>query len=385
MPIPYKRNSKQFLLATALILVMVYLTLRFGNTSKFKYQPVNKTVAERNEELSLKLDSLFKRANKYQGFNGSVLIAKHGKLIFRGNYGFADPIRKIPLTDTSSFQLASVSKQFTAAAILLLYERGKLSLEDKLIDHIPELPYPEITIKHLLNHTSGLPIYFWYADHAWETDTAPSNDEMIKTMSKTVLPPFFAPGQKFEYSNTGYFLLASIVERVSGITFDEFISKNIFEPLGMEHSFVYHYTEEEKPYQLWGYKKIYRGRYAKIPAFLNDGVVGDKNIFSTTEDLFKWLFGLNNGLILKKETLSLMFTNGKTNSGMQAPYGMGFRLEEDKEGDKLIYHNGRWNGFMNALKMYPEKDLWSIILTNNNFKNLPNMVLKTKQAVTAKT
>ena len=330
----------------------------------------------KTDTINPKLDSILRRYQSKTFFNGSVLVANKGNVIHKNNYGYADLRKKTPLTDSSIFHLASVSKQFTAAAILILVDEKKLKLTDKLRDFYPQLPYEGITINHLLNHTSGLPLYFWFADHVWKSDTPPTNEQMIETMAKNEMKPFFAPGQKFEYSNTGYFILASIVEKVSGQTFSNFLKTKIFDPLNMNQTYVYTYPFDSiRPYQLMGYQVSRRGRAREIPPFLNDGIFGDKTVYSTSKDLFFWLKGLNEGKILSQNSLKLMYTQGKTNSGWKAPYGMGFRLE-NRNNENIIFHNGKWNGFRTSVKNYIDNDIWLILLNHTNYSNVSGITLQ---------
>jgi len=333
------------------------------------------------KNVSKKLDSVFKRINKRHDFNGSVLVAKNGKLIYSNSYGYADFSKKIKLNEHSTFQLASVSKQFTAASILILYEKGQLKLEDKVIEYFPEFPYEEITIQHLLNHTSGLPKYFWLAEHKWQKDKAPVNSEMMELISEYKLPLFFRAGSRFDYSNTGYFVLASLVEKIYNKDYSEFLETNIFKPLQMNNSFVYRFEQDAiHENQLSGYR-LYRGwRHIKISGTVNDAITGDKNVYSTTEDLFKWINGLNQGKIISKNTLDKMYTKGKTKYDRKVPYGFGFRID-DKNSEKVIYHNGKWNGFSTSIKQYTNSGLVIITLEHSNYKSINSLNNKIKSIV----
>ena len=332
-------------------------------------------------KVNRKLDSLFTRFNKRYDFHGSVIVAKKGKVIFKNHYGYADFKAKSEIDDSSKFQLASVSKQFTAAAILVLYEDNKLGIDDKVINYFPNFPYQEVTIRQLLNHTSGLPKYFWLAEHKWKADHAPSNSEMMKMLSEHDVQRFFSPGANFDYSNTGYFVLASIVEKVSGEYFGDFVEDHIFNPLHMNSTFVYRYEQDDiKEGQLDGYR-IYRRRYhAKIGGTINDRIVGDKNVYSTTEDMFKWVQGLNSGKIISKRTLDEMYTKGETKYNRKVPYGFGFRIKED-ETKKVVYHNGRWNGFSTSLMQYPDEELLVITLEHSSYNSMKMLNEKVKGIV----
>jgi len=338
---------------------------------------------ENTMKVNHKLDSLFTRFNKRYDFHGSVIVAQKGKVIFKNHYGYADFKTKSKIDDASIFQLASVSKQFTAAAILILYEENKLDLDDKVIKYYPNFPYTEVSLRQLLNHTSGLPKYFWLAEHKWKEDHAPSNSEMMEMLSKHDVQRFFSPGANFDYSNTGYFVLASVVEKVSGKYFGDFVEDHIFKPLHMDDTFVYRYEQDAmKEGQLDGYR-IYRRRYhAKIGGTVNDAIVGDKNVYSTTEDMFRWVEGLNSGKIISKNTLDEMYSRGETKYKRAVPYGFGFRIKEE-DAKKIIYHNGRWNGFSTSLMQYPEEELVVITLEHSSYNSMKTLNAKVKSIVDA--
>jgi len=332
-------------------------------------------------EVNQKLDSTFQRFNKRHDFHGSVLVAKGGKVVFKQHYGYANFKEKTKIDDNSVFQLASVSKQFTAAAILILKDRGRLDLDDKVTDFYPEFPYTEVTVRHLLNHTSGLPKYFWLAEHKWDKEHAPSNGEMMDLLSKEKLNPFFRPGANFDYSNTGYFVLSAIVEKVSGQPFADFVDREIFKPLNMRQSFVYSFDQDSiREGQLSGYRLYRRRWHAAIPGTVNDAVVGDKNIYSTTEDMLKWVEGLNSGRLISEESLQEMYTRGMTKYNRKVPYGFGFRIKEDGD-QKVIYHNGRWNGFSTSLMQYPDEDLVVITLEHSSYNSMKYLNNKVKGLV----
>ena len=335
----------------------------------------------KTQKVSHKLDSLLKRIHKRHDFHGSILVAKNGKILYSNYIGYANFKKKDPINNASIFQLASVSKQFTAAAIMLLYERNQLQLTDTVNNYFPNFPYKNVTIKNLLNHTSGLPKYFWVAEHKWKQKKAPTNSEMMTLLESSSVERFFKPGRNFDYSNTGYFVLASIIEKVSGTSFSTFMKKNIFDPLEMNDSFVYSFENNKvKENQLIGYR-LYRGwRHLKINSTVNDAIVGDKNIYATSEDLFKWTLGLNNGKLLSKKSLDLMYAKGETIYGRKIPYGFGFRIRTKKQ--KTIYHHGKWNGFSTGLTRYPEDNLVVIILEHTSYNAMTSLNKKIKKIVT---
>ena len=343
--------------------------------------PVQHYSKNSTKNVSHKLDSLLNRINKRHDFHGAVLVAKNKKIVYQNQVGYADFRKKTPLNSESVFQLASVSKQFTAAAIMQLKEKNKLKLTDSVNAYFPDFPYKNITIRNLLNHTSGLPKYFWVAEHEWKENKPPTNKDLMEVLPISKAQRFFKPGRNFDYSNTGYFVLASIIEKVTGISFNQYLQKNIFEPLNMRNSYVYSYQNDTiRKNQLKGYR-LYRGwKHIKIGNTVNDAIVGDKNVYSTLEDLFKWTYGLNSGGLITQESLDLMYTKGETIYGRKVPYGFGFRL--DSSDKKNIYHYGKWNGFSTALTNYLEEDMVVIVLEHTSYNSLKYLNKKIKKIVT---
>jgi CubicO group peptidase (beta-lactamase class C family) len=391
-----KKNSIKISLAIILFLCL-FLFLATTSVSKnielIKKPPIQTALTENppflieqypekdTKTVHHKMDSLLKRINKRHDFNGAVLIAKNEKIVYSNQIGIADFKKKAPLHKESIFQLASVSKQFTAAAIMLLTERDKIKLTDTVNVYFPDFPYKNVTIKNLLNHTSGLPKYFWVAEHKWNQEKAPINSEMMKLLETSNVQRFFKPGRNFDYSNTGYFVLASIVEKVSGISFSAFLKSNIFEPLQMKNSYVYSFENDSiRKNQLNGYR-LHRGwRHIKIRGSVNDAIVGDKNVYTTAEDLYRWTQGLNTGRLLTKESLELMYSKGETVYGREVPYGFGFRI--DTKGQKSIYHHGKWNGFSTGLTKYLEDDLVVIVLEHTSYRGMQSLKKKIRKIVT---
>ena len=390
-----KKNIKKISLVS-IFFVCVFLLVASTFVSKSKVllgkTTINKQLKEEltflierhpekaTSDVRQKLDSLLMRINKRNDFNGAILVAKNEKILYSSQVGFADFKKKALLHEESVFQLASVSKQFTAAAIMLLKERNKIKLTDTVNAYFPDFPFKNVTIKNLLNHTSGLPQYFWVAEHEWKQKKAPTNSEMMEFLESSNAKRYFKPGRNFDYSNTGYFVLASIVEKVSGTSFSSFLKSNIFEPLQMTHSYVYSFENDSiKENQLEGYR-LYKGwRHLKIRSTINDAIVGDKNVYTTTEDLFKWTQGLNKGRLLTKESLELMYSKGETVYGRKVPYGFGFRI--NNEGPKSIYHHGKWNGFRTGLTKYLNDDLVIIVLEHTSYNGINSLNKKIKKIV----
>lgn len=314
-----------------------------------------------------KMHNYVSHLSRNRRFNGSILVARNGKILFEEHIGKKDPRKKESITSTSAYQLASVSKQFTAASILLLYQEEKLDLDDLASKYLPNFPYKNITIRHLLNHTSGLPNYMYAAEHNWNSELPLDNASMLKLMNKLKMQAYFKPGSRFDYSNTGYFILASIVSRISNQSLADFLDNRFFKPLNMEHTYVHKQNNiAAENDELIGFRRYGRS-YRAIPSTINDGVVGDKGVYSTVNDLFKWNESLTHNTILNDTVLAKAFLPGKTNRGRNVPYGFGFRLKGEND---LIYHNGVWNGFSTTLRRYEADDITIIVLSNNSFKSI---------------
>jgi len=315
-----------------------------------------------------RIDSFLQLSQRYYGFNGNVLVAHNGEVIFNKSYGYSNFPAKEPLTDNSVYQLASVSKQFTAVSILILKEQGKLNIDDDIRVYLPTLPYKGITIKHLLQHTGGLPNYMWMLEHNWENEKIPTNSDVIKMMSELDLPKYFSPGRRHDYSNTGYVVLASIIEKITGKPFADFIESNIFIPLGMQHSFIYSSAyNKEYPAKLDGYFRRWR-RYRPYGESIHDGIVGDKGVCSTTYDLFLWDKALYDNILISKEATDEAFTAGKIRNRWAFNYGYGFRLKKYNN-KKVVYHNGLWEGFRTGITRFIEDKNTVIVLNNTSCRS----------------
>ncbi|WP_317195471.1 serine hydrolase domain-containing protein [Rufibacter psychrotolerans] len=319
------------------------------------------------KRLAVKLDSVFKHFHKRRGFNGTVLVTKYDKVIYKGAFGFADFFRKDTLTTQTAFQLASVSKQFTAMAIMMLQEEEKLSYEDSVQQYIPNFPYHGITIRQLLTHQSGLSNYTYFSDKLWpDRNKNLTNEDVLNLMAQHRPKPYYQPNTHFDYSNTGYSLLASIVEKVSEQPFAEFLRERIFEPLEMKHTFTYSPDVATLTGPIaTGHTRF---RQKRTTDYL-DTVLGDKGIYSTVEDLYKWDQALYTQKLVKRETLEEAFTGGilKKKKNQTEDYGFGWRIRSLENGDTAVYHGGLWHGFSTYLLRNPKEHSALIILSN-----LPN-------------
>lgn len=320
-----------------------------------------------------KIDSVVTRFASHYRFSGNILVAYEGNEIYSKSVGYADPIKKEVLKAGTIFQLASVSKQFTAAAIMLLKSDGRIDFEDPLTKYIPELPYTAITINHLLHHISGLPNYMYLIDKYWNDKSAPDNEDVVDLMAKYKLPLFFKPGSRYDYSNTGYVMLATVVQRVTGLSLNDFLQRRVFSPLGMNSTFVYSTSDTTiKRLQVDGFRASRRGYYRIIDSH-HDGIVGDKGICSTTEDLLKWDNALYKESPIDQELLQQAFTPCTTTAGKEIPYGFGFRIR-DCNGCKVVYHNGIWEGARVNFHRFVDQGNTIIVLNNTSISSNHELV-----------
>ena len=322
--------------------------------------------------------SFLSEAHARGQFNGVVLVVDGGKVVYEEALGIRsiDPSGTLDLN--SQFRLASVSKQFRAIAIMQLKESGKLRYDQDVRDFIPELPYTGITIRQLLNHLSGLPDYEPLMDQSWKPDLkfddparyTDGNPEVIRMLAAKKPPVLFKPGEQWMYSNTGYNLLATIVERASGETFAAYTMQHIFEPAGMSRTLVYDYVIGPDPKmsdRAYGFRSDWNGKdlIASDSHFLNLGV-GEDGVYSTVGDLLKWDRILYTDKLVSKATLEEAFTPAVLNNGDTTDYGFGWQIGRSPTGKRMVAHSGGWVGFATYIEREIEEDKCLVILTNNS-------------------
>lgn len=355
---------KRFFLIAILIAITIFVNSctqcskkNIKNEKKIKHGKVENS----NQKKQL-LDKYFLNAFKNSNFTGCALVSQKGQIIFENFYGYKNIKNKDTLNINTSFQLGSVSKQFTAVAILQLVEQKKIKLTDSIQKFFPNFPYKNITIDLLLKHRSGLPNYIYFYDKIDSLKSIPiSNMQVIDSLTSQHPQFYYPPNKRFNYSNTGYVILAAIVEKVSGLNFRDYLKQNIFIPLKMNNSFVFNFNKKDK-YKNIATGYLYRKKEAEFD-FL-DGVVGDKGVYSNVEDLYKWEQGLYENKIINRETLKIAFNaNGKSKRSRTA-YGYGWRYYSTLSGDTIQYHAGWWKGFQ-SLIIHIEKDTSSIIILKN--------------------
>jgi CubicO group peptidase (beta-lactamase class C family) len=290
-------------------------------------------------------------------FMGSVLVAKGSEVVLNKGYGSANLEWDVPNSPATKFRLGSITKQFTAASILLLQERGKLNIQDPLKKYMADAPaaWDKITIYHVLTHTSGIPSFTSFPEYAkWEPFAVTPAEEVAWFRDK---PLDFAPGEKWSYSNSGYVLLGYLIEKVAGESYEKFVRENIFTPLGMQDS-GYDSNSAVTPHRAAGYAPGKDG--VENAGFVNMTIpFSAGSLYSTTGDLLKWEQGLFGGKVLSAKSLETMTTPFKEN------YACGLFVET-KDGRKRIEHGGGIEGFNTQLTYFPEDKLTVVVLANVN-------------------
>ena len=300
---------------------------------------------------------------KLRGFNGGMVMAKGGNIVFEAYNGNAHLNRYEPVDSNTSFHIASVSKTFTAMAVLKLWQDGKLNIDDEYSKYFPSFNYPGVSIRNLLNHRSGLPNYLYFMDKlGWDKKQLIKNEDVLNTLvtRKAELTNIAPPNTHFTYCNTNYALLALLVEKVSGTNFPNYLQQTFFLPLQMTHTFLFNSLDTSKvnPSYDW------RGR--QIPLEYLDGVYGDKNIYTTPRDLVKWDRALTGGKMFTPQTLEQAYTPYSNEKQGVKNYGLGWRMNIFPNGKKTIYHNGWWHGSNAAfLRLLP--DSVAIVVIGNKY------------------
>ncbi len=319
-----------------------------------------------SKPVDSKMDNIFKAYNNPHLPGAAVMVIKNGKVVFSKGYGLANVEENIPVTDSTNFRLASVTKQFTAMCILQLIEKGKLDFQTKLKSIFPNLPdfTNKITIKNLLQHTSGL---LDYASLIPDTATVQVKDKDVLRMIMDTDSLYFQPGEQHKYSNTGYAILSLVVEKISGMPFREYLQKNIFRPLGMHNTLAYEKGINTIPNRAFGYT-IKKDTVIRTDQSITSAVLGDGGIYSNLKDLYKWDQALYTGKLISPELLQQAFTRGTLNNGRKFDYGYGWRIESYRD-KYVVYHTGSTEGFRNIIYRVPSRKFSIIILTNRNAKN----------------
>jgi CubicO group peptidase (beta-lactamase class C family) len=356
-----------------------FLILSILSINKIQAQAVDYTkVSNYLNDLSLR-----------DKFSGVVLIAENGKVKFEQAYGNLDNEKKIPNKTNTIFELASVSKQFTAMTIMMLQEKGLLKYDD-LVEQYINIPYKGITIRQLLTHTSGLPDYQNIMDQHWDKTKVANNTDIIEYLNKYAHPALFEPGTKYEYSNTGFVILASITEKVSGRDFIEFCNKEIFGKLKMNNTAIRTLEQKAatKNFAL-GYMYVpERNKYIRADSFPSSNYTiwlgnrkGPGRISSTVQDLLKWDQALYGNTLVSANTLRDAYIPMILKDSGISNYGFGWNLILNAPNGKIVWHDGDNPGYKTLIVRFIDQKRTLIILCNNATDEFLNLTSKLRMAV----
>jgi len=360
-------NPTKYILITFLILSLLVncsyeekRDKREKNT-KFIYAETH----TKNNSTTNKIDSFFQNRYKQGAFNGAVLYSAHDTIYYKKVFGFANRKKRDSLKVNSKFQIASISKTFTAFGIMLLEKEGKLSFQDSIRNFFPDFPYNNITVHQLLVHRSGLPNYMYAADEHWKDkeNTTIDNCDVIDILIGYEPMRYHKPGVRYNYNNTNYAILASIIETVSKMSYAKFMKENIFDPIGMTNTIVYdrdnsfNNVEPVIGYLNW--------RRKAQNSYLN-GVVGDKGIYSTVEDMNKFSQAIFENYFFTDDEMKIAYQLWNKELYNHDNYGYGWRVNMLPDSSKIVYHTGWWKGFRSYFFRSLKDEKTIIVLSNNS-------------------
>lgn len=331
------------------------------------------------ELLQISIDSIFNEHIQEMEPGAAVLVAYDGQMIVGKGYGLRDLKNKEPITRSTNMNLASLSKQFTAMCILVLREKGKLNLDDKVYKYFPYPIFENMTIMQLIDHTSGLPDYLDYFGENWDPEHIVENKDVMDWLV-TSPEPHFEPGEKMAYCNTAYLVLALIVEKVSGMEFSEFAKENVFKKSGMINTNYFSLAKPKAiPERAFPYEKDSLNQFNKVDDYFIDGVMGDGAVYANINDYYNYDQALRNKSILAENTHDLIFkpsSKVENNEGDEANAAMGWFVS-----DTTAIHTGGWYGTETYVKRYLNRPLTIAILMNRNTLFSSDLIQKTDSLV----
>lgn len=317
-----------------------------------------------------KIEHFFNKNWPSKNNNISFLVAKDGQIIYENYSGFGDVKKKTPITSETPIHIASVSKVLTATAILKLINAGEIELDQKVTTLLKGFPYPEVTIKNLLSHRSGMRNYAYFTDDRkiWDNHKIMSNQDILNVMIYKKIGLESKTNTRFQYCNTNYAMLALIIEKVTGKSYPDAMKSMIFEPLGMKHTFVFDYKRDKNvitpSYKIGG---------MQIAFDYLDAIYGDKNIFSTPQDLLLFDMARNSKYFLTPELRNQIYQGYSNEHKGQKNYGLGIRMINFETGQNFYFHNGWWHGNMSSYVTLIKENVTIIALTNKSMKSVYNV------------
>lgn len=330
----------------------------FNTAEILKYDPKNG---------DKKIEEFMQHLHKVSGFNGNVLVAKKGKILYEGSFGWANRLLRDSLKLSSQFELASVTKTMTGTAIMQLWEKGKIKLDQNVKDFFPDFPYEGVTIRLLLTHRSGMMNYVYFVDGIYRSEKLNqkkgiTNQEVMSMIAKYKPARFNKPNASFLYNNSNFMVLGAIIEKVTGMSYADYMKENVFKPAGMTHTAVYSKAVYDKiPADVVGHDRN-SWKYSVAQNFL-DGPVGDKGIYSTVGDLYIFDQALKAGRLIKQATQDSAYTGHNPMVRGHFNYGYGWRIFEGPN-EKVVYHTGWWHGFRHIYLRDLKNDVTIVLLGN---------------------
>jgi CubicO group peptidase (beta-lactamase class C family) len=326
--------------------------------------------AQNNTSL---FDAYMKGQTELYGFNGNVLVSKNGNVIYKKSFGYTDYNTKKVLEENSVFDCGSIAKEFTAMGILLLKDKGKISYSDSLRKFFPDLPYINVTVQQLLSHTSGMPDGFGLVTKYFDHSKIATNDDLIHLLESEKPALLFKPGENLMYSGTAFNLLASIIEKISGQSYNTYMDEQVFRPLGMSHTQVANGPRSPEYIPGYAYGFVYSDSLKKYiradsqqtgwTTYLA-GITGEGMIITTTGDLLKWDRALKNHSLLTETTQREMLSQQSKKTIPAVSFGYGMIVGKNDFGN-YIFHNGYYPGYKSMHICYTDDDITVIVLSNN--------------------
>lgn len=313
-------------------------------------------------ETKSKVESFYQKNWPNNSMNGSFLVAKNGQIIFEKYEGFANFNSKQKIVSSTPIHIASVSKVITATAILKLVNAKRISLDQKVSHYLTEFPYPDVTVRMLLNHRSGMRNYAYFTDRdksIWDRKNTLSNQNILTIMASKNIDLEQKSGTRFAYCNTNYAMLALIIEKVTKLSYKEALKQIIFKPLKMRDTFVLDFEKEKNKVA-----PSYKGNKVEIGIDYLDKIYGDKNIYSTPRDLLKFDNARNSPNFLEPELLKEVYVGYSNENPGRKNYGLGIRMINWETGKSFYFHNGWWHGFTSSFITLKDEDVTIIALSN---------------------
>lgn len=314
------------------------------------------------DEKHRKIDSFYRKNWPNNSMNGGFLVAQNGQIIYEKYEGYANLKDKTPITSETPIHIASVTKVLTATAVLKLVNAKRIGLDQKVTHYLKEFPYPDVTVRMLLCHRSGMRSYAYFTDrdkNVWDRHNTLTNQDILTIMGTKNIGLEQKTGTRFAYCNTNYAMLALIIEKVTKMSYRDAMAEIIFKPLGMNNTFVLDFDKDKKKVA-----PSYKANRVEIGIDYLDKIYGDKNIYSTPRDLLKFDRARNSPSFLEPELLAQVYVGYSNERKGTKNYGLGIRMVNWENGKNFYFHNGWWHGFTSSYIPLKDENVTIIALSN---------------------